>query len=221
MSSSRRFAGRIACGLAAIVLAACATGERPEFQDEADASTSPLASTGNVEIDTVLGLLNSVDRAEFTAGYQIDTVFNSVSSTGLVVQAPGQRRSITIDNDARTVRFIIDGPDKRTCDLIAVECEARLNDARISDTQLPHTFYADAFARRLAADAGRRIGDPALYEVTIAGQAAQCVDVVVTGGTKTYCALSTGPLARFVGADVVIEMTSYSTQPDESKFTAT
>ena len=162
------------------------------------------------------GLL-SVGNSEFTAGYDIETKFNSVSSTGLVVQAAGQRRSITIDNSARSVRFIVDGNDERTCDLLTAECEASLNDARISDTQLPHTFYGPAFAQRLRADAVRRTGDPTAYEKSVAGQIAQCVDIAVAGGTKTYCALASGALAEFVGADVTIELTSYSVEPDTTK----
>ncbi len=201
--------------LTAALLAGCFTGERPSFDDETD--TTPVTSTGSAEIDTVLGLLDSVDGSEFTAGYDIETKFNSVSSTGVVVQAEGQRSSVTIDNSERSVRFIVDGLDERTCDLATDECEATLNDARISDTQLPHTFYGPAFASRLRADADRRIGDPNLYDKAIAGQDATCVDVAVSGGTKTYCALPSGPLAEFVGADVTITLTSYTSEPDVSQ----
>ena len=163
-------------------------------------------------------MLSNVERSEFTAGYQIETNFNTVSSTGNVVHAPGQRRSIIVNNDERHVQFLIDGEDERTCDLLTDLCEVSLNDARISDTQLSHTFYGPAFSRRLAADATRRIGDPVLYDKSIAGQMATCVDVDVSGGTKTYCALPSGPLAQFIGADVSIELTSYSPQPDLSVF---
>ena len=198
------------------VVAGCATGERPSFRDEEAAA--PVVTSGNPEIDTVLQMLSNVERSEFTAGYQIETNFNMVSSTGSVVHAPGERRSIIISNDERHVQFLIDGQNERTCDLLTDECEVSLNDARISDTQLPHTFYGPAFSRRLAADAARRIGDPQLYEKSVAGQVATCVDVDVSGGTKTYCALPSGPLAEFVGADVSIELTSYSPQPDLDVF---
>lgn len=204
--------------LAAIVLAGCFTGARPEFEDD---NTAPAAPTGNAEIDNVLGLLDSVGRSEFTVGYDIETKFNTVSSTGLVVQAAGQRRSITVENDERSVRFIENGSEELTCNLVASECEPSLNDARISDTQLPHTFYGPAFASRLRADADRRIADPEAYTKSIAGQPADCVDISVAGGTKTYCALASGPLAQFVGADVTIELTSYSPTPDEAKFETT
>jgi hypothetical protein len=218
LPSSGRFLRRIAIVLGtSALLTACFTGERPTLEEQ---ESAPVVSSGNAEIDVVLGLLDSVGSSEFTAGYQIDTKFNTVSSTGLVVQAAGQRRSITVENDERSVRFIVDGPDERTCDLTTAECEVALNDARISDTQLPHTFYGPAFAARLRADADRRIGDPAVYDKVIAGQTATCVDVVVAGGTKTYCALQSGPLAEFIGADVNIELTSYSPEPDTTKFTS-
>ncbi|MFT6291634.1 MAG: hypothetical protein ACJAR2_002239 [Ilumatobacter sp.] len=218
-SSSHRFFRTIAAAIgASVLLTACFTGERPTLEEQ---ESAPVVSTGNAEIDTVLGLLDSVGSSEFTAGYQIDTKFNTVSSTGLVVLAAGQRRSVTVENDERSVRFIVDASDELTCDLITTDCEVGLNDARISDTQLPHTFYGPAFAARLRADADRRIGDPAVYEKVIAGQAATCVDVVVAGGTKTYCALQSGSLAEFIGADVNIELTSYSPEPDATKFSST
>jgi len=200
----------------ALLITACQTGERPSFEDE---ESLPAVSTGNADIDEILGLYDSIDDAEFTAEYAIETKFNSVSSTGVVVQEAGQRRSVTVDNDERSVRFLIDGNDERTCDLTTAECETSLNDARISDTQLPHTFYGPAFAQRLRADADRRIGDPVAYTKDVAGQSAECVDVAVAGGTKTYCALASGALAEFVGADVTIELTAYSPEPDATKFT--
>lgn len=205
----------IAVAVSAVVLTGCFTGERPTFEDD---DTAPAASTGNAEIDNVLGLLDSVGRSEFTVGYDITTNLNSVSSTGLVVQADGRRRSVTIENSDRSIRFIEDAGEELTCDLLAGACEPSLLDARISDTQLPHTFYGPAFASRLRADADRRISDPVAYAKSIAGQEAQCVDIAVSGGTKTYCALASGPLAEFIGADVTITLTSYSPQPDVSKF---
>lgn len=204
--------------MVAVLLASCATGERPSLEPD---SAPPTAVTGNGAIDDVLGLLDSVDDSEFTAGYAIETKFNTVSSTGLVVIAAGPRRSVTIENDDRSVRFIEDAGEERTCDLVTGECESILNDARISDTQLPHTFYGSAFASRLRADAERRISEPVAYTLEIAGQTAECVDVGVTGGTKTYCALPSGPLAKFVGADVTVDLTSYSPDPDVSKFATT
>ena len=105
-----------------------------------------------------------------------------------------------------------------TCDMATGECEARINDARISDVGITHRFYAEDFARRLRVDANRRIGEPVAHSITAGGQQALCVDVPVSGGTKVYCALDSGPLALYEGNDVDIALTSYSTIPDESTF---
>lgn len=73
-------------------------------------------------------------------------------------------------------------------------------------------------ASRLRVDAERRIGDPVASEIEVAGETAVCVAVPVSGGTKTYCALESGVLARFDGSDLLIELTDYSDIPDEATF---
>ncbi len=197
----------------AAVSAGCFTGERPEFEDE-----RATVSSGNDDIDAVLERLGRVDVAEFTAGFEIRTKFGSLTSTGTVTQAPGSRRSITVANASLRTRFVIEGESVRTCNLLTSECEASIVDARISNTQLPHTFYAPAFETRLRISADRRIGEPVGYDETIAGQAARCVDVTVAGGTETFCALPDGVLAMFRGADVEIDLTSYAPTADETLF---
>ena len=117
----------------------------------------------------------------FTADYTILTKLGNVTSTARVVQSAPDRRSITINN----VRFIYDDASVATCDLITAECEATINDARVSDVSISHEFYGKSFAQRLRVDASRRVGDPAGYSITQAGQQALCVDVPVTGGSVT------------------------------------
>jgi hypothetical protein len=130
------------------------------------------------------------------------------------VQAQNRRRSITIND----VRFLDGSGTAATCNLSTAECEAIINDARVSDVQITHDFYGSSFARRLRVDAGRSLAPALGYAETIAGQSAVCADVAVSGGTKVYCALDSGPLARYDGNDVVIEMTASNPTPDESKF---
>ena len=202
--------------VAAVVLAGCALGERPVLGPPGD--TVPTAPTGNDQLDTVLGLLDSADGATFTASYELRTLFGSLDSTALVSRGDDLGTSITIENADRRIRFLADAEGERTCDLVAGTCEDGFDDARISDTQLPHDFWGRAFASRLRADANRRIADPVLYEDDVAGQAASCVDVDVSGGSKTYCALGAGPLARFLGPDVEIELVAWSPEPDPSAF---
>ena len=52
----------------------------------------------------------------------------------------------------------------------------------------------------------------------IAGETATCVAIPVPNATSTYCVLDNGVVARIDAADVVIEMTSYATEPDEAQF---
>ncbi len=210
----RRFARTIVVAAATIALAGCFTGERPSFEDEGPQSVG----TGSEEIDAVLARLESVDGSRFTAAYQIDTKFGTLRSSAEVAQTSSNRRAVTVQNDTVHIRYVDDGDDERTCDVTSAECETGLNDARISNTQLPHTFFGPSFANRLRVSADRRIGAPVASTATVAGQPAECVDVPVSGGTETYCVLDSGVLASFVGADVEIVLTSYSPEPDESLF---
>ncbi|MGB0112327.1 MAG: hypothetical protein WBP59_03830 [Ilumatobacteraceae bacterium] len=196
--------------LCTLAVTGCMTGPRPSFDDD-----QPLVTaTGDPAIDAVLDRLDSVDVALFTADYTILTRLGGLESTATVVHADNSRQSITIND----IRFI-DGPGTAsTCNLTTQECEATINDARVSDTQIGHDFYGASFARRLRVDAGRRIGDATGYEITQAGQPGVCADVPVSGGTKSYCALDTGALARYDGADVLIDLIAYSPTPDETKF---
>ena len=194
----------------AATLSSCFTGQRPSFEDE-----QPLDEpTGSAPIDAVLNRLDVADTATFSADYRILTKLGGLESSATVVHAPDGRRSITVND----VRFLINTGTDSTCDLVDDTCEAVINDARISNTQLGHDFYAGSFARRLRVDAGRRVGDPTGYQITQAGQQALCVDVPVTGGVKSYCAVEAGPLARYDGADQFIEMTAMGDTVDEAAF---
>lgn len=195
---------------ASLLLAGCFTGQRPSFDD----TQQVIGTSGNAEIDAVLDRLDSVSSAVFTADYAILTKLGNVASTAHVVQSRPDHRSITIND----VRFLYDDAAVATCNLVTAECEATINDARVSDVSLTHEFYAPSFAQRLRVDANRRVGEPSGYTITQAGQQALCVDVPVTGGTVTYCALDNGALARYDGADLFIEMTTFSPIPDETAY---
>ncbi len=200
----------VVAALGALTLAACATGPRPSF----DADEPTQQATGDPAIDAVLERLDRVGVEQFTAEYTILTRLGGQESTATVVQASDSRRSITIN----AVRFLDGTGTASTCDLTTAECEAVLNDARVSDVQITHDFYGSSFARRLRVDAGRSLAPARGYSETIAGQPATCADVPVSGGTKVYCATDAGPLARYDGNDVVIELVSSTPTPDETKF---
>ena len=195
----------------ALALTACMTGERPSF----DSDDPAREATGDPAVDAVLERLDRVGIEQFTADYTILTRLGGKESTATVVQADNSRRSITINY----VRFIDGSGTAATCNLATAECEAIINDARVSDVQITHDFYGSSFARRLRVDAGRSLAPARGYTETIGGQPATCADVSVSGGTKVYCALDTGPLARYDGNDVVIELVAVDPIPDESKFT--
>ncbi len=196
--------------VAAFALAACATGMRPSF----DADEPTQQATGDPAIDAVLERLDRVGLEQFTADYAVLTRLGGKESTATVVQADNSRRSITIND----VRFLDGTGTIATCNLTTAECEAVINDARVSDVQITHDFYGSSFARRLRVDAGRSLSPARGYTESIAGQPATCADVPVSGGTKVYCALDSGPLARYDGNDVLIELVALSPTPDESKF---
>ncbi len=216
MATSRLNASRssslalVALLIGAWALMACATGPRPSF----DADQPLLASTGDPGIDAVLDRLDAVGLERFTAGYTILTRLGGLESTATVVQADNSRRSVTLND----VRYLDGTGNAATCNLTTDECEATINDARTSDIQVTHDFYGSSIARRLRVDAGRRLDNARAYESTIAGQTATCADVPVSGGTKTYCALDSGVLARYDGADLVIELVTVSDVPDETQF---
>jgi hypothetical protein len=191
-------------------LSGCITGDRPSFEDDQPAD----GGTGNAAIDDVLDRLDSAALADFTADYDIFTKLGSTTTAATVVQAPPGRRSVTVGQ----IRFIEDDRQDATCDLSTAECQASIDDARISDVGITHRFYAEDFARRLRVDANRRIGEPVAYSVTAGAEQALCVDVPVSGGTKVYCAIESGILALYDGNDVNIELVGYTDIPDESAF---
>lgn len=205
----RRFRAGLATALVSVLLTSCFTGERPSFEAE-----NPLIVSGNADIDAVLLRLDSTPFAEFTADYDIETRLGGLQSKATAVQAAGGRRSVTINS----IRYLVDNGQEATCDIEEGECEAVINTARTSDVAVFDRFYGADFAARLRADAGRRVGDVTGYAITQGGEQALCVDVPVNGGVKSYCALETGPLARYNGNDLFIELTAYSPTPDESKF---
>lgn len=196
--------------LVATVSAGCMTGPRPSFDEDQPAG----AETGDPAIDAVLERLDRVAASQFTATYDVLTRLGGVESSATVVQADNSRRSITIND----IRYLDGTGTVATCNLTTDECEATLNDARISDVQMTHEFYASSAAQRLRVDADRRIGQARAHELTVGGQQAVCADVPVSGGTKTYCAIDAGALAKYDGADLLIELTSYAPTPDEAAF---
>lgn len=187
-----------------VALAGCAVGQRPTLVAETPIDDAPA--------QTVLDRLGR-GPATFTATYDITPSTTGIATPATVVQ-DGERRKVTIGS----VVFRSDGATSSTCQG-AGECEEFLDDARVSDLNITNRFWGPAFASRLELDASRRIGFSLPSTDEIAGRPAACVDVVVpsateSSGTVVYCAIDDGVLARYFGADVSIELTSFSLQAD-------
>jgi hypothetical protein len=190
-------------GIAALtVLTGCITGERPTLI-ERPVVDDPAAQG-------VLDRLGTSSTAEFTATYEITPTLTGQPTTATVVQS-GTRRRVSIGD----VDFISDGTVARTCENNDRGCVDFLDDARVSDLNVTHRFWGDAFQTRLELDASRRIGFSEASDETIADHPAACVDIPIPStsqlsGTVQYCALDAGPLARYIGADVAIELVEFS-----------
>src|SRR6056297_66136 len=206
----RPAAALVSALVATLVFAGCATGPRPSF----DADEPARGDTGDAAVDAVLDRLDAVTPQQFTARYEILTRLGGLESTATVVQADNSRRSITIND----VRSLNGAGTASTCNVTTGECEASINDARVSNVQITHEFYASSSAQRLRVDADRRIGDTRGYEITQADRQALCVDVPVSGGIKSYCAFENGPLARYDGADLFIQAVALDDAADEMAF---
>jgi len=191
----------VAMCIAAMTLSACALGPRPTLQ--------PVTTIDDAAARRVLSRLERASSLDFTAEYDIIPSTTGTTTKAQVVQQDGRRR-ITIGN----VVFQSDGDSAQTCQNNLEGCSDFLDDARISDLNITHLFWGPALASRLEVDANRRIGSSSALATEIAGRRAICVDVILpsvatTTGTVTYCALRAGVLARYFGADVSIELTSF------------
>ena len=191
-------------------LTACGLGERPYFEDS---PTVVGSDTGDAAIDNVLDLLDTVGGSMFTASYQATLKFGGVQSTATVTQI-GPRRSVTIGQ----VRFVVDNGSSRTCRLDTGVCDDGIQAEAVSDTGLTPEFAFGDMAKRLRRDAQAKIGPSVASVVEIAGIPATCVDVAVSGGTKQYCVLSDGAIARFRGADIELELLTHVPTSDETLF---
>lgn len=206
---SRRFPTPLVGALAALsslLLAGCFTGQRPTLRDRPQLD-DPAAQA-------VLDRLEIAGTVDFAATYEI-TPTNTGDTTEARVEQQGGNRTITIGG----VAFVSNGTVARTCERDGTTgCVDFLDDARISNLNITHRFWGEAFASRLELDASRRIGFSSTGNATIAGQPAACVDIPVPtaselSGVVQYCALDAGVLARYLGADVTIELTEFALTP--------
>ena len=174
--------------------------------------------TGDEAIDGVLSLPDNVGSAVFTADYTAIIAFGSTASSVSVTQDGSEptniRRSVTIND----VRYISTSDTTSTCAVSTSDCTDGIDPARVSDTGVTPEFVFGDMAKRLRRDAMSLVGKATATTREMPGGTASCVDVQVSGGTKQYCVFPDGVLARFVGADVTIDVTDHRATVDESLF---
>jgi hypothetical protein len=209
--------GRAALRAVAIVatlsLTGCMTGARPSFEET---PTVVGTMTNDPAIDAVLSRLDAVDQAVFRAEYSVQLVFGARTTAATVTQGePIGGRSVTIGG----VRFISDGSGRRTCRLDTASCTDGIEPASVSDTGVTPDFAFGDMAKRLRRDAASKIGPATASTLDVGGLIATCVDVPVTGGSKQYCAYDNGVIAKFVGADLLLDMVDYRAEADPSLMT--
>ena len=201
---------RIALGAAALtlLLTACATGPRPTLVDQPTA-TDTVAQA-------VLDRLERGSSATFTADYEITPSLTGQPTHATVMQEGSQQR-VTIGD----VDYFTDGTTSRTCGVGGTDCVDSIDEARISNLSVTSKFWGPSVVSKLELDSARSVDTTTGRIDTIANRPATCADVHVPSidgvGSVTYCAVDDGVLARYAGADVSIELTSFQPSVDESQ----
>jgi hypothetical protein len=201
---------RIALGAAAVslLLSACATGPRPTLVDQ--------PATSDTVTQAVLDRLERGLTATFTADYEITPSLTGQPTHATVMQSGAQQR-VTIGN----VDYFSDGTISRTCAVGGTDCVDSIDDARISNLSVTSKFWGPSVVSKLELDSARSVDASTGRTDTIASRPATCADVHVPSidgvGSVTYCAVDDGVLARYFGADVSIELTSFVPTVDQSR----
>jgi hypothetical protein len=208
--SARVAWNRVVIGAAAsaLVLTACATGARPSLVEEPDV-TDTVAQA-------VLDRLERGATATFTADYEIIPSLTGQPTHATVMQM-GEQRRVTIGD----VDYFTDGTVSRTCAVGGTDCVDSIDDARVSNLSVTSRFWGPSIVDKLELDSARSVDAATGRTDTIANRPATCADVHVPSidgvGSVTYCAVDDGVLARYFGADVSIELTSFAPSVDESR----
>jgi hypothetical protein len=201
---------RITLGAAAVslLLSACATGPRPTLVDQ--------PATSDTVTQAVLDRLERGLTATFTADYEITPSLTGQPTHATVMQSGAQQR-VTIGN----VDYFSDGTISRTCAVGGTDCVDSIDDARISNLSVTSKFWGPSVVSKLELDSARSVDASTGRTDTIASRPATCADVHVPSidgvGSVTYCAVDDGVLARYFGADVSIELTSFVPTVDQSR----
>lgn len=184
----------------------CATGSRPTLAEE--------SSTGYPEVDAVLGQIGQLSTAQYSGRYDVLLRFGNVTTAVSASQSDGDRRSLTIGD----VRYVVHGSITKTCTVSTGSCIGSIDPARVSDVQMTPDFFGTSLIARLRLDASRSIGPAVTTTEDIQGESATCVAIPITDATTTYCVFDNGVLARLDAPDLVVTMTGYSPEVDETLY---
>lgn len=183
---------------AALLLSGCALGERPILTDERKPDDAAVAA--------VRVLLDNAGATAFSASYLITPAMVGSSTVPASVRVSPNSIEVVIGE----VEYVDRDGEARTCSSGQTDCGSGIDESRISNLSVTSQFWGVSAAQRLGTDAGRMTADAVPSPETIAGQPATCARLTFDDAGATYCALATGPLARYVGADVTIELTAYA-----------
>jgi hypothetical protein len=189
----------------------CATGPRPTLVED------PVVDDAVAQ--AVLDRLDRSEGATFTADYEITPTTTGLPTRATVMQSGSQQR-ITIGD----VDYYTDGTVSRTCLVGGTECVDSIDEARVSNLNVTSKFWGTSSALKLENDSARSVDDSTGNTDTIASRPATCAAVYVPAvdgvGSVTYCAVDDGVLARYIGADVSIELTAFVPSVDQARLTA-
>ncbi len=191
----------------AITLASCAVGPRPTL-----GPTTSLAPITDPAISDVIDRLSTTPTTSFTVVYDITTKYGGATSTAEVTFDPSKGTAVLIEN----VLYVIPvGASEVTCTwieetLTAADCEAGIDETRVSYLQLNSRIFKEAVIDRLRRDAQIAAGASTPRQTDIAERSAVCSDIPVIDSngseqTKIYCAFSDiGLVASLDTADLTI-----------------
>lgn len=198
---TRPFHAVAAMVITLVAVGACDSGDEPTLG-------APVPEIDDAAAAVVYDLLGTAGDTAFTATYDVTPSLSGVTSLATVRHDP----DLTTEVEIGDLVFVGSGEGARTC--ANGVCRDGSDDAVISSLNITHRFWAPAFATRLRLDTQRRIGFIEASTTEIAGRPADCVGIPQAGPAEidavvTYCALDVGPLARYGGADVAIELTEF------------
>lgn len=204
---ARRTAPLVLAVAAAGVLSGCAVGQRPVLTER--------RKPEDPAVEAVAERLEAAHAATFTAEYVITpTAVGAEPVTATVYHDAAPTDGPTTRVVIGDVEFVTEAADQRTCAVSTGECVPGEDAARISQLALGSGFWGPSAVRRLTAHARQAVAETVPSDETVAGQPVRCATVALADANAVYCALAAGPLARYVGNDVSIELIEFTPTVD-------